>query len=125
MKRKRIFLTVALVLLLAAAVVFAYYYGQSVKNIERITYVDFLEKTKNGSVKVVYLSDSPILEGELDDGTRFATENPRSEDFKESMLVMGIRVEEGARNSALMSALRMALVLCIIILSVWSISRIM
>lgn len=125
MRRKRISIMVAIVLLLTVAVLCAYYYGQSVKNIERITYVDFVEKAKNGSVEVVYLSDSPSLEGELDDGTRFVTENPRSEDFKESMLVMGVRVEEGARNSALMSALRMALVFGIIILSVWSISRIM
>ena len=125
MKRQRIILMFAIVLLFAVAVLCSYYYGQSVKNIERITYVDFIEKAKDGSVKVVYLSDSPSLEGELDDGTRFVTENPRSEGFKESMLVMGIKVEEGARNSALMSTLRMALVFGIIILSVLSISRIM
>ena len=74
---------------------------------------------------MVYLTDSQSIGGELTDGTRFVTENPRSEDFKENMLVLGVRVEEGQRNSALMTAFRMVLVFGIIILSVWAISRLM
>ena len=125
MSRKRILIMLTVVFLVAAVAVGAYFYNQRAKNIDRITYLDFSEKAENGNVEVVYLSDSPSLEGELTDGSRFITENPRSQDFKESMLVLGVRVEEGQRNSALMSALRMVLVFGIITFSVWGISRLM
>jgi cell division protease FtsH len=125
MRRKKTVILLAVILLLAAAAVGAYFYGQSIKDIEKITYVDFIQKAESGSVEVVYLSDSPSLDGQLKDGTRFVTENPRNENFKESMLVLGVRVEEGQRNSALMSALRMLLVLGMLIFAVWGISKIM
>lgn len=125
MKRKKLIILFAAVLLITVAVSCAYYYGQSVRNINRITYLDFLKKAEGGGVEVVYLSDSPTLEGEFVDGIKFITENPRSENFKESMLVLGVRVEEGTRSDAFLSALRMVLVFGIIILSVWSISKLM
>ena len=125
MRHKRILIVLTVLVFVMIVAVGAYFYGQSVKNIERLTYLDFSEKAENGNVKVVYLTDSPSIGGELTDGTRFVTENPRSEDFKENMLVLGVRVEEGQRNSALMTAFRMVLVFGIIILSVWAISRLM
>src|SRR5690554_1551325 len=125
MRRKKTFMVLAVVLFLAAVVGGAYYYGQSVKDIEKITYVEFMGKANDGEVATIYLSDSPNLDGQFADGTRFVTQNPRSEGFKESMLVLGIKVEEGQRNSALLSALRVLLVMGILIFSVWAISRLM
>ncbi len=125
MRRKKLVILITAVLLVATVVACAYFYSQSAKSIESITYLDFADMAADGDVKVIYLSDSPSLEGELADGTRFVTENPRSEGFKESMLVLGVKVEEGQRNSAFVSALRMLMIFGILIFSVWAISKLM
>jgi cell division protease FtsH len=125
MRRKKFIIILSVVLLLAVAAGSAYFYGQSVKNIETITYLDFVEKAEDGKVEVIYLGDSPSLDGQMTDGTRFITENPRNEGFKESMLVLGVKVEEGQRSSALLSVLRVLLVFGIVIFAVWGISKLM
>lgn len=59
-----------------------------------IPYGEFLEKVKENQVRTVYLSDSPKLKGELQDGKAFITDHPRTDDLKEFLLVQNIIVEE-------------------------------
>ncbi len=59
-----------------------------------ISYSAFLEYAKNGQVLEMDFVDSPKLIGKLKDGTEFITDNPRTEDFKEQMLLYGINVVE-------------------------------
>lgn len=125
MKRKKIVLTLIVIVAIIIIATGLFYYDQNIKGIGEITYLEFLEAAEKGNVEMVYLNDGSRLEGELADGTKFFTENPRSHNFKESMLILGIRVEEGQRNSALMAVLKTVLVLGMIALLVLSISKLM
>lgn len=125
MKYKRAIMALIMLTLVAAMAISVYHYKENIKDIKKMTYSSFLGEAEKGNVEVIYLSDNSRLEGELTDGARFITENPRSLGFKEDMLVLGIRVEEGQRNSGLISALKVVLVFGIIILSVFGISKLM
>ncbi len=125
MKYKRAIIALIMLTLVAAMVIGVYHYSENIKDIKKMTYSSFLGEAEKGNVEVIYLSDNSRLEGELTDGARFITENPRSLGFKEDMLVLGIRVEEGQRNSGLISVLKVVLVFGIIILSVFGISKLM
>ncbi len=64
------------------------------KPILEISYIEFIEKVESNQVKSISISDSPDLKGELKSGEQFVTDNPRLDDFKESMLVKNIEVNE-------------------------------
>jgi cell division protease FtsH len=125
LRKKKIIVALLIVAILASIGISAHLYNENSKKLEEFSYVDFLKLAKEGKINIVYLNDSSSLYGELVDGTRFVTENPRSEDFKESMLMLGIKVKEGQKNDILVSILRGILLIGLLILSVWFISRVM
>lgn len=59
-----------------------------------LSYNDFLNKINEGTVEKIYSINSPQLKIKLKNGTLFSTENPRSENFKESMLSKNVEVSE-------------------------------
>lgn len=61
---------------------------------ESISYNVFIEKLKDGHVKEVKLTDSPQIKVELHNGEIVYTDNPRTENFKEELLLFGVIVEE-------------------------------
>lgn len=75
---------------------------------ESISYNVFIEKLKDGHVKEVKLTDSPQIEVELHNGEMVYTDNPRTENFKEELLLFGVIVEEegiGINNIVIFLAL--------------------
>ncbi len=125
MRHKKAIISLAVLITVVAMVAGTYYYSENIKDVNEMTYSNFLKEAERGNVETVYLSDSSKLEGELTDGTRFVTENPRSLGFKENMLILGIRVEEGQRNSVLISSLKVILIFGIIALLVFGITKLM
>ena len=64
------------------------------RQVQEISYVEFLEKVNSNQVKSLYISDSAQLKGEFNDGKQFKTDNPRIDGFKENMLRKNIKVKE-------------------------------
>lgn len=61
---------------------------------EKITYNQFIQAIEEGKIEKVYLNHSDQLQGEYKNGETFITDNPRTENLKESLLVQDIIVEE-------------------------------
>lgn len=75
-----------------------YFYSNKDKEYEEIPYKQFLTNVERELVDEIKISDSDKLVGELKDGTKFTTDNPRTENFKEYLLLKGVKVVEGDRN---------------------------
>lgn len=61
---------------------------------EKITYNEFLQAVEEGKIEKVYLNHSDQMQGEYTNGKTFVTDNPRTENLKESLLVQDIIVDE-------------------------------
>jgi len=61
---------------------------------DKISYNQFLQSVKEGKVEKVYLDNSDQILGEYKNGESFITDNPRTEGFKEFLLVQDIEVDE-------------------------------
>lgn len=70
------------------------------KNKKSIPYKQFTEEVAKGNISEVYLTDRENLKVKLKDGTTIYTENPRSQNFKESLLIKGVKVTEGGGTGA-------------------------
>ncbi len=70
----------------------------------RVSYQVFLDATEKGYIKEVTLSDNEFISFELhNDKATYETENPRNENFKETLLLKGIEVHE--KNSTMQMAM--------------------
>jgi cell division protease FtsH len=65
-----------------------------------VSYSDFLKDINNKNISTVYLGNSPFIDVLLKDGERYKTDNPKNNDFKETLLTSGIKVSEGTAASA-------------------------
>ncbi len=109
MKKNKIIIIAVIVTILIGLLSIVYFnYGSKDEEIN-LTYVEFLEFVQQNKVKVVYLDDNTSLKGkvngELVDGSNFVTDNPRTERFKETLLMNNIKVEENSKNSMVVNAL--------------------
>lgn len=64
------------------------------KKIDDIPYTIFLDHLERGMIKEVRINDSAKLRFTLGDGTEFITDNPRTENLKEKLLLYGVNVLE-------------------------------
>lgn len=62
------------------------------------SYVGFLSDLNSDKVTKVYVTDSPLISVTLKSGKTYKTDNPRSSDFKETVLSRGIQVSEYEPN---------------------------
>lgn len=93
-KNKRVLTVILLVIVIAAAAIALFYNYNSRPQPREMTYGQFLDSAKAGKVDKIYLSNDARISGNLKDGTPFITDNPRTEDFKEQMLLYNVKVEE-------------------------------
>lgn len=77
----------------------SYYFLNGSKEYTNISYVDFLDNIESNKVQKVFLSDKEQIQGLLKNGQYFATDNPRTEGFKEKLLIADIIVEESSGNT--------------------------
>ncbi|MDK2991529.1 MAG: cell division protease FtsH [Clostridiales bacterium] len=93
-KNKRVLTVILLVIVIAAGAIALFYNYNSRPQPREMTYGQFLDSAKAGKVDKIYLSNDARISGNLKDGTPFITDNPRTEDFKEQMLLYNVKVEE-------------------------------
>ncbi|MTI49841.1 MAG: ATP-dependent zinc metalloprotease FtsH [Firmicutes bacterium] len=65
------------------------------------SYTEFLDKVDIGEINKVFLSDNEKITGTLKNGKYFKTDNPRTEGFKEKLLMSGVTVEENSGNTSI------------------------
>lgn len=98
-------------------------YKASKKMDTMIPYKTFISEVQNGNVSDVYLSDSQRIKVILKNKTEMFTENPRTLNFKEYLLLKGIKVHEGGAVSPY-EAVPTAILLTIIVATlIYFISR--
>lgn len=91
-----------LVLVVSIALISSIYlYKYSSRQYKEIPYKLFLTHLEKGSVNEVELSDKEKLIGKLKNGENFITDNPRTENFKEQLLLHNVKVKEGETNAIL------------------------
>jgi cell division protease FtsH len=100
MKSKKL-LIAGIVLVLTGFVIFAATAARLQKGKETATaYKDFIENVENNEVDTVYLSDSNVFSYTLKGSSAiYYTDNPRSGDFKERLMVKGVTVSENNMQS--------------------------
>lgn len=98
MKNKKI-IYLAVSLLLITLIITSLLLIKEKNNIEELTYTKFTELVQKGKVKSITLGNNSKISGELKNQKNFITDNPRTEDFKENLLLKGIKVNEGETNT--------------------------
>lgn len=63
-----------------------------------VSYTDFLSLVRDKKVSQVSMNNSATIKFELKNGQTYTTDNPRREDFKEELLLEGIRVSESTET---------------------------
>lgn len=91
-KRKIAIIALVITAIVMCAALFNAYYNKPQPL--QLTYSQFLDYAKKGNVEKIYLSNRAEITGNLKNGDVFITDNPRTEDFKEQMLLYNIDVEE-------------------------------
>lgn len=90
---------------------------------KNIGYNDFLNKVNEGTVEKIYSINSPQLKIKLKDGTLYSSENPRSENFKESMLSKNVEVSESTYFSPIEAIPPIIFVISIVTIILLSLKR--
>jgi cell division protease FtsH len=91
-----------LVLIISIALMSGIYlYINSGRQYKEMPYRLFLIHLEKGLVDEVELSDKAKLTGKLKNGKIFITDNPRTENFKEQLLLHDVKVKEGDKNAIL------------------------
>lgn len=91
-KKKKVLIIILVLSVIASLAV--HFTLKNRKNYEEYSYTDFLSKIEAGKVDKVFLSDGEKVEGVLENGEYFKTDNPRTEGFKEMLLMSGVTVKE-------------------------------
>lgn len=94
MKIKRNIKIGLLIVLILFAICSFVFYMYLQKNVEEISYQLFLTHMEKGLIQEVVLSDTEKIEIKLENGKRLITDNPRTENFKENLLINGVKVIE-------------------------------
>jgi cell division protease FtsH len=79
-------------------------------------YIDFLKDLSANNISTVYITDTEKIKVELNDGSIYETDNPRTDNFKEDLLKQGVKVSEKSFNSLGSSVSTAAFTISIIIL---------
>lgn len=101
MKRPKKFKILLLIVISFAILSSLYLYINSEKKYEDISYSEFISYVKNGKIERVNLNNSSRIRGKLTTGEFFITDNPRTENFKETLLINNIKVVETSGNSTI------------------------
>lgn len=118
---KKTFIIPILLLVIVSITFFSY--KTSIKTIPNIPYKQFLTEVNKGAVSEVYLSDKETMKVILKNGKVNYTENPRTQNLKESLLLKDIKVDEGDSSSPLEAIPLTAFFIIILAFVVYSVTR--
>lgn len=91
MKKKFILIPIVTALLSLITLVF---FNFTYRATDYKSYVVFLKDIANKNVSTVYVTNTPKIIVKLNNGSQYETDNPRTNEFKETMLTKGISVSE-------------------------------
>lgn len=89
--KKNIIIPIILIILVGTIFFFA---TKQNSNETQVQYKQFIEEVEKGNVTEVYISTRETMQFKLKDGKIFVTENPRSLNLKETLLLSGVKVYE-------------------------------
>lgn len=93
-KQNKIKIVIPFAAIIIISILFLSYKG-SLEKKNTIAYKSFIQEIKKGNVSDVYLSSKENIRVKFKDGKTLYTPNPRSESFKEELLLKGVAVHEG------------------------------
>ncbi|MCF6459801.1 ATP-dependent metallopeptidase FtsH/Yme1/Tma family protein [Clostridium sp. Cult3] len=95
--------TKLLIVLVLSIALFSILYSYMNRNrgYDEIPYKLFLSHVEKGLVEEMELNEKPKLMGKLKNGEEFITDNPRTENFKEYLLLYNVKVIEGEETNIL------------------------
>ena len=85
---------IILIIILTIALVSALFYSVTKREAKEVSYIMFKTFISQGIVKEVFVDDSPKIKVVLDNGDELITDNPRTIDFKEYLLINNVKVNE-------------------------------
>lgn len=88
-----------------------YLYISSEKEYKDITYNEFIGYVRDGKVMDVKLSNSSRIRGSFTNGAFFITDNPKTENFKEMLLLNNVKVIESSGSSLIVQGITFVLFL--------------
>jgi len=106
-KRNRFLIGLLILAIAITSSIFVYLNSQN--KIEQISYTLFLKHLKNGTVKEVYLEETPKIKIVLNNGNELITDNPRSLEFKKELLMYDVMVIE--KNQSVQNAIMPLIIL--------------
>ncbi len=112
---------VLIIMLVIALISVTFIYLISKDKPEEISYNLFLKLLNKGAVKEVYIGQDSKIEVILDNGRKTITENPRTEGFKEELLLKDVVVNE--KDIEITEAIMPVIILLSILLMVISMRR--
>ena len=118
-KRNRLIIVLLIVGIAILSSVFVY---TNSKSYDDITYLEFIDYLNGGNIDTVYINEDSKFRILLDTGSEFVTDNPRSIDFKEELLLHGVNVVEES-NSISDVGVPLVLIGGLIILSIYMMNR--
>ncbi|WP_189911032.1 ATP-dependent metallopeptidase FtsH/Yme1/Tma family protein [Clostridium cochlearium] len=92
-KNKKIILPIVVASL---SLIFLLFFNYKTKSVTDKTYVEFLNSLSSKEVESVYLTDAPKIKIKLKDGNLYQIDNPRTDNFKETLLKNGVNVSENS-----------------------------
>ncbi|MTI65928.1 MAG: ATP-dependent zinc metalloprotease FtsH [Firmicutes bacterium] len=98
-KKKKIILVSILAILIVASI--GYYKFSNTEEHKNIPYSKFTTLVNEGKIDTVILSEESKIKGTFKDGTLFKTDNPRTENFKEVLLLSDVNVKESDGNTTI------------------------
>ncbi|MCR5185929.1 MAG: ATP-dependent metallopeptidase FtsH/Yme1/Tma family protein [Clostridia bacterium] len=90
-KRKRIIIVLIIIIAVISVVIGISLFNA--KNKVNTSYKDFIGLVDSNSISKVIIGDEKIIYNKKDDDTTYITDNPKTEDFKEYLLLKDIKVE--------------------------------
>lgn len=89
---------IVILIILGITVLSSVFVYTNYNKLDEISYLQFLDYLEEGEIDTVYISNDSKLKILLGDGSEFKTDNPRSVDFKEELLMYDIHVVEDSSS---------------------------
>ncbi|RXI47696.1 cell division protein FtsH [Clostridium tetani] len=92
-KNKKIILPI---IIASLSLIFLLFFNYKTRSVTNKNYMEFLNALSSKKVVSVYLTDTPKIKIKLSDGNLYQMDNPRTDNFKETLLRQGVHVSENS-----------------------------
>ena len=104
MELKKNVILLLIVVVVVTTLSSVYMYVNKKNEYKEISYVVFLENLNKEKIEEVKINNGSKVYGNLKDGTLFVTDNPKTENFKETLLMNNIKVVESEQSFSIVES---------------------